>query len=130
MQEKTNAIETKMSKPMSEDDLFSNLLAKKLKKLPFEINLKAKNEIDNMMFKYSLMSHNSGKKSVQAHQFNVFSNQMSPLSATSSTPTPSCTNNTAINLPASPEFTNYRIDFPQLQTQDSQLQHSEVYWVQ
>ena len=52
-----NAIEAKISKPMSEGDLFGNLLVGKLKKLPFEINLQAKNEIDNMMFKYSMMSH-------------------------------------------------------------------------
>ena len=100
-----NAIEGKMSKPMSEDDLSGNLLAEKLKQLPFEINLRAKNGINNMMFKYS-MSHNSGEQPVQAHQFNVFSNQMSPLPATPSTPTPNCTNTSAINLPASPEFAN------------------------
>ena len=58
------------------------------------------------MFKHSMMFHNSGKQPVQAHQFNVFSNQMSPVPATPSTPTPSCTNNTAINLPATPEFAN------------------------
>ena len=50
----TNVIQAKMSRPMSEDDLFGNLLAEKLKKLPFEINLQAKNEIDSMMFKYSI----------------------------------------------------------------------------
>ena len=54
-----NAIQARMSKPFSEDDLFGNLWAKKLKKLPFEINLQAKTEIDNMMFKYSMMSHDS-----------------------------------------------------------------------
>ena len=75
-----------MSKPMSEDDLFGNLLAEKLKKLPFEINLRAKNEIDYMMFKYSMMSHNNGEQPVQAHQFNIFSNQMSPLPATRQLP--------------------------------------------
>ena len=101
-----NAIEGKMSKPMSEDDLFGNLLAEKLKKLPFEINLRAKNEIDNMMFEYSMKSHNSGEQPVQAHQFIVFSNQMNPLPATPYTPIPNSTNNTAINLPASPEFAN------------------------
>ena len=56
-----NAIQARMSKPMSEDDRFGNLLAEKLKKLSFEINLQAKNEIDNMMFKYSMMSHNSSE---------------------------------------------------------------------
>ena len=49
---------------------------------------------------------------------------MSLVPAISSTPTPSCTNNTAINLPASPEFPNNRINFPQLQTQDSQSQYA------
>ena len=49
---------------------------------------------------------------------------MSPLPATPSTPTPSCTNNTAVNLPASPEFANNRKNFPQLQTQDPQLQYA------
>ena len=114
-----NAIEAKMSKPMSEDDLFGNLSAEKLKTLPFEINLQAKNEFENMMFKYSMMFHNSSKQPIQAHQCNVFSNQMSLVPATSSTPTPSftnptssCTNNTAINLPASSEFPNNRINFP------------------
>ena len=58
-----------------------------------------------------MMSHNKGKRPVQAQQFNVFFNQMSPLAATSSTPTPSCTNNTAIILPASPEFANKGITF-------------------
>ena len=66
-----NVIQAKMSKPMSEDDLFGHLLAEKLKKLPFELSLQAKNKTDNMMFKYSMMSHNSGKQPVQAHQFNV-----------------------------------------------------------
>ena len=56
-----NAIQTRMSKPMSEDDRFGNLLAEKLKKLSFEINLQAKNEIDNMIFKYSMISHNSSE---------------------------------------------------------------------
>ena len=56
-----NAIQARMSKPMSEDDRFGNLLAEKLKKLSFGINLQAKNEIDNMMFKYSMMSHNSSE---------------------------------------------------------------------
>ena len=50
-----------MSKQMSEDDLLGNLLPEKLKKLPFEINLQAKKEIDNMMFKYFVMSYSSGK---------------------------------------------------------------------
>ena len=57
------------------------------------------------MFKYSMMYYNSSKQPVQAHQFNVFSNQVRPLPATPSTPTLSCTNNTATNLPTSPEFT-------------------------
>ena len=52
-----NAIQAKMSKPMPEDDLFGNLLAEKLEKLPFEINLQAKNEIDNMVLSQLLMSH-------------------------------------------------------------------------
>ena len=114
-----NAIEAKMSKLMSEDDLFGNPSAEKLKTLPFEINLQAKNEFENMMFKYSMMSHNSSKQPIQAHQFNVFSNQISLVPVTSSTPTPSCTNptpsctnNTASNLPASPEFPSNRINFP------------------
>ena len=115
-----NAVEAKISKPMPEDDLFGNLLVEKLKNLPFEINLQAKNETDKMMFKYFMISHNSGKQPVQAHQFNVSSNQMSPLAATPSTLTTSCTNNTAINLPGSPEFANNRINYRQLQTQDSQ----------
>lgn len=54
-----NAIQAKMSKPFSEDGLFDNLWAKKLKKLPFEINLQVKTEIDKMMFKYSMMFHDS-----------------------------------------------------------------------
>ena len=53
-----NAMQAKMSKPMPEDDLFGNLLAEKLEKLQFEINLQAKNEIDNMVFSQLLMSHN------------------------------------------------------------------------
>ena len=77
-----------------------------------------------MMFQYSVMSHSNGKQALQAHQFNEFSNPMSPLPATLLTPTPSCTNNTAINLPGSPEFANNQINFPQLQTQDSQLQYA------
>ena len=56
-----NAIQARMSKPMPEDDRFGNLLAEKLTKLSFGINLQAKNEIDNMMFKYSMMSHNSSE---------------------------------------------------------------------
>ena len=104
---------------MSEDDIFWQCL-----KSTFEINLQAKNEIDNMMFKYSVMSHSNSKQALQAHQFNEFSNPMSPLPATPLTPTPSCTNNTAINLPGSPEFANNRINFPQLQTQDSQSQYA------
>ena len=51
-------MQAKMSKPMPEDDLFGNLLAEKLEKLQFEINLQAKNEIDNMVFSQLLMSHN------------------------------------------------------------------------
>ena len=93
-------------------------------KSTFEINLQAENEIDNMMLKYSVMSHSNGKQAIQAHQFNEFSNPMSPLPATPLTPTPSCTNNTAINLPGSPEFVSNRINFPQLQRQDSQLQYT------
>ena len=77
-----------------------------------------------MMFKYSVMSHSNGKQALQAHQFNEFSNPMSPLPATPLTPTPSCTNNTAINLPGSPEFASNRINFPQLQRQDSQSQYT------
>ena len=46
-----------MSKPKPEDDLFGNLLAEKLEKLPFEINLQAKNETDNMVLSQLLMSH-------------------------------------------------------------------------
>ena len=116
-----NAIQANMSKLMSEDDLFGNLLAEKLKKLPFEINLQAKTEIDNMMFKYFMMSHNRGKRPVQAQQFNVFLNQMSPLIATSLTPTPRCTSNTAISLPASPAFAiifhSYKHKIPSCNTQ-------------
>ena len=67
-----------------------------------------------MMFKNSTMSHNSGKQTVEAHQFNIFSNQMSLLQATPSTLTPSCRNNAAINLPASPEFANNRVNFMNL----------------
>ena len=93
-------------------------------KSTFEINLQAENEIDNMMLKYSVMSHSNGKQAVQAHQFNEFSNPMSPLPATPLTSTPICTNNTAINLPGSPEFASNRINFPQLQTQDSQSQYT------
>ena len=118
-----NGIQAKISKPMSKDNLFTNLLAEKLKKLQFKTNLQGKKKIYNIMFKHSMMFHNSGKQPVQAHQFNVFSNQMSPLPATPSTPTPSCTNNTAINLPATPEFANNQINFLQLQTQGSQSQY-------
>ena len=60
-----------MSKPKSEDDLFGNFLRN------YRLKIQAKNEIDNMMFEYSMMSYNSGKQPVQAHQINVFSNQMS-----------------------------------------------------
>ena len=49
---------------------------------------------------------------------------MSPLQTTPSTPTPSCTKNTAINLPAIPEFANNRIKLSQLQAQDSQSQYA------
>ena len=120
-----NAIQSKMSKPVSEDDLSGNLLAQKLNKLTFKINLQTKNEIDNMMLKYFKISYNSGKQPVQAHQFNVFSNQLSPPAGTPPTPTPSCTNNTAaVNFPARPEFANNRINFLHLQTQDPQSKYA------
>lgn len=111
-----HAIEAKIFKPKSEDDLFGILLAEKLKKLPFEINLQAKNEIDNIMFKYSIMSHNSSKQPGQVQQVNTFSNHTSSLSSTPTTPRSSYPNNEVINMPASPEFANNRINFPQLQT--------------
>ena len=37
-----NGIQAKISKPMSKDNLFTNLLAEKLKKLQFKTNLQGK----------------------------------------------------------------------------------------
>ena len=107
-----NAIQAKMSKPMPEDDLFGNLLAEKLEKLPFVINLQAKNETDNMVLSQLLMSH---------YLMYIWTKW---VHYTPSTQTPSCTNNRAINLPANSKFASNRISFPQLQTQDSQSQYA------
>ena len=44
-----------------EDTIYGELLASKLKKLPYHSKIRAKHEIDNIMFKYEILECTDGK---------------------------------------------------------------------
>ena len=114
-----NAIQAEMSKQMSEDDIFGNVWNQRLKST-FRLKMKLITWCFNTLWCHTA-TVNKHYKHINLMNFQIqwAHYQLLPL-----TPTPSCTNNTAINLPGSPEFANNRINFPQLQTQDSQSQYA------
>ena len=123
-----DVIEKKLSEPKTEDSLYGELLSKKLSKLPIELNMQAKHEIDNVMFKFSVLSINY-KQPVMNQQFlsqNItdFSKPASPQGlACMNQPKPANTiykqNVMPSNLPI-PEFRNRRIHISEIASQESQ----------
>lgn len=68
------------AKQKCEETLYGELLVEKLKKLPYETRLRAKHDIDNIMFKYltssiissPILSEPSALTSQQSHQQNHY----------------------------------------------------------
>lgn len=138
-----DTIQKRFSTPKTEHCLYGKLLSKKLSSLPIELNLQAKHEIDNIMFKFSMqsikynqttyasqnLSVNQQPLSTQSNQLN-FTAMNTPASpqiaytVNSNQKTPSTPiyhqNFKALNSPVSPEFVNSNIDVPNFITQDVQ----------
>ena len=75
-----NKLKEKLNSKKDDDQLYGDLLATKLRRLSSSSNLRAKHEVDNIMFKYMLQNEEDQQANVQAGARDQFT---SPPSSTS-----------------------------------------------
>ena len=61
-----NKLKEKLNSKKDDDQLYGDLLATKLRRLSSSSNLRAKHEVDNIMFKYMLQNEEDQQANVQA----------------------------------------------------------------
>lgn len=112
-----DTIQKRFLEPKTEDILYGELLAKKLAKLPIELNMQAKHDIDNYMFRLSMTVL---KQNQPPPVYNAFPNMIVPdFTGYQANPSSSCstpTSNTNFhnkfsNCTASTFFTQHHTHF-------------------